>query len=244
MDLPIRLCILFSGGGTTATAIYQACKNGILSGLVEIALAITNKPKAGGIERLAAAGVQPDKIFVLQPHKGEPLEEYGEKVLSLCREHGATLIGQYGWTKLTPNNVVKEFLGRSINQHPGPLDPGHPGFGGQGMRGLAVHEAVLSFSRLTDRLPITKATAQRVGLEYDCGAVLHERPLLIRPDDTAESLSARLLPFEHLVQIETLLMFAENRVREIRPRARLIDPEDIPLLDEAMCLARAKYPHG
>ena len=244
MDTPIRLGILFSGGATTATAIFRACMNGVLKGLVEIVFAATNRPDAGGIERLKAAGLAADRIHVLPTVKGETPDVFGARILRLCGRTQATFLGQYGWTRWTPDNVTRAFEGRMINQHPGPLDPGYPGFGGRGMRGLAVHEAVLQFARMTGRLDFTEATAQRVDQNYDEGKLLHIRTLVIKPDDTAETLSARLLPEEHMTQIETLFKIGVGQQFRFKRRIRLIATGDIPALDEAKRLAIEKYPHG
>src|SRR5437588_342377 len=83
--------------------------------------------------------------------------------------------------------------GRIINQHPGPLDPGRPDFGGKGMFGRRVHAARLLFVNQTGHDFWTEATSQRVAENFNEGPVLNRKQLNILPDDTVETLAARLL---------------------------------------------------
>ena len=205
----MKVALFISGGGTTAEAIIRAAKCGQLAG-VEVACVIASSAEAGGIERAKKAGVPEKDVLILPPKAFPSREEFGEAIIKECRARGVDFVGQYGWLVRTPENVIKAFEGRIVNQHPGPLDPGRPDFGGKGMFGRRVHAARLFFVRAVQRDFWTEATAHRVIAEYDKGAVLCAKRVSILPDDTPESLQARVLPVEHEVQIETLAMFAPS----------------------------------
>jgi folate-dependent phosphoribosylglycinamide formyltransferase PurN len=132
-------------------------------------------------------------------------------------------VGQYGWLPLTPENVVNEYKGMIINQHPAPLDPGNPDFGGKGMYGKAAVYARLLFVKRTNRDFWNEAIAHRVEKEYDKGKVVKALRVPIESDDTVETLYARLYPFEYETQIQTLDDFANGKSYGSRSR-RALDP--------------------
>jgi phosphoribosylglycinamide formyltransferase-1 len=150
----------------------------------------------------------------------------------------------------TPLEVVLHYEGRSINQHPGPLDPDpvrQLDFGGTGMYGRRVHCARLLFLRLGKSLPEdmwTEVSAQRVAKQYDQGALLGIRTVPIELDDDPESLAARALPEEHQLQIDTLAAFADGNVQEYCRPQPLISDRHVSLLLEAKRLAKLIFPKG
>lgn len=237
-----RLAVFASGGGTTMQAIFDAVREGRLSG-IEPVLVVHNKRDAGARAKALAWGLSEDQVLYV-PRRGREHEAYGQELLKILRQHRIDIIGQYGWLALTPPNVVEEFVGRMINQHPGPLDPGHMDFGGRHMHGLAVHCAVLEFNRLVEnRLEYTQATAHLVTPEYDKGALLGTRSLEILPGDTPESLAARLLPLEYELQIDVLQEFVKNgSLIPLPPRSeRLVLPGEEGKLIDARHLAIRRY---
>ncbi len=211
---------------------------------VEPVLVIASKPEAGGIEKAIALGIPKEDVIVVKRKDFDAREEFGKKIIEECKKRGAEFIGQYGWLCLTPENVVKEYEGRIVNQHPGPLDPGRPDFGGKGMFGRAVHCARLEFVKRTNRNYWTEAVSHRVTAEYDQGAVLNSIRVPIEKDDDAEKLQARVLPYEYEVQIKTLQDFADGNVKEITRDEPLIRPEEYGILEECKREAIEKYPKG
>lgn len=236
----LRLMLLISGGGTTALEIIHACQSGRLQH-VEPVCALCSKEEAAGIQRVQSAGVH---TVLALPHLYDSADEFGDHILNICREYRADWIGQYGWMPRTPANVIEAFSGRMINQHPGPLDPGYPDFGGKGMYGRRVHAARLYFVRATKRDFWTEACAQFVALEFDRGAVFHKQTVEITPDDDLIDLQQRVLPVEHHVQIEALEMICEGRVADLTRRERLVRSEEESTLTEAKRAARLLFPHG
>lgn len=239
----MRIALLISGGGTTAASIIQACASGKLSEVTP-ACVIASSSDIDGIARIEALNFLGLKIVVIDPKAFADSETFGEEILKVCQENAVDFIGQYGWLCLTPTNVIAQYEGKMTNQHPGPLDPGRPDFGGKGMFGKRVVAARLLFAQKTAENRWTEATAQRVGTEFDKGAVLHKKQVEILPEDTVESLAARLLPVEHEVQIETLKMFANGTVKEIVRSEPLVKPEEYAILNECKQQAIKLYPQG
>jgi phosphoribosylglycinamide formyltransferase-1 len=235
-----------SGGGSTAAAIFLACLRGRLSGINPECIIVSN-PNAGVIVKAIEAGFsRQNDIFVLNPKDFNYHDEaFGEAILSICKERKIDIIGQYGWKLKTPLNVIEAYKGKMINQHPGPLDPGRPDFGGRGMYGLRVHCARLYYARmLGENEHWTEATAQRVSAEYDQGALLRIRRIGILPSDDPASLQRRLLPHEHEVQIETLEDFMQGRVKEYVRDTPLIPPRHEPILVAAKRIAKLLFPRA
>ena len=131
------------------------------------------------------------------------------------------------------------------NQHPGPLDPGsNRDFGGKRMFGIRVHHAVLNFYRTVGLRGWTEATAHRVAVELDKGAILNSHKLIIRPEHNPVSLQAELLPIEHEVQILTLLNFISGALFE-KPRTEpLVKKEHRFALEMAKTQACMMWPKG
>src|SRR3989338_4157665 len=138
MSTVLRLAMLISGGGTTAAAIIKACRDGLLSG-IEPVLVIASKQNINGIEIVKNLGIPEKDILVIAPKQFPTSEKFGETIIKACRQKNVDIVGQYGWLCKTPVNVIEAFRDRMINQHPGPLDPGRPDFGGPGMYGRRVH---------------------------------------------------------------------------------------------------------
>lgn len=227
----LRLALCISGGGTTALEIIRACKSGRLKGIVP-ACVIASRLDAPGINKALAETI-PTMVIDRVDH-----------IIGVFKTQSIDLIGQYGWLPKMPADVVEAYAGRMINQHPGPLDPGYPDFGGRGMYGRRVHAARLFFVRATKRDFWTEATAQRVAKEYDCGEVLHRQIVPIYPDDDPISLQQRVLPAEHEVQIETLVMFTQNNAQGQVRSERLIRPGEACIFQDAKRSAGLLFPHG
>lgn len=237
-----RVALLISGGGTTARAIIQACKAGRIQATP--ALVIASNAEAGGIQKALEEGIAPEDVMVISRRECRSGERFGQAILSACTQRGIDIVGQYGWMVKTPPNVLVAFPKRMINQHPGPLDPGNPDFGGKGMFGRRVHYARLLFVQQVGRDWWTEATAQWVAEEYDRGAIIGATQVSIFPGDDTDSLQQRVLPVEHELQIETLKRLVEGSVTEIVREQRLVLPGEESLLDWTKQEAATRFPDG
>jgi phosphoribosylglycinamide formyltransferase-1 len=224
-------------------AIIKAVQNSTLKNVIP-SLIIASKESAGGIEKAKKLGIPGKDILVINPRNFKNQEEFGEEILKEFKKRNVDFIGQYGWLVKTPENVCEAYKGMIVNQHPGPLDTGKPNFGGIGMYGMRVHQARLEFVRRTNRAFWTEATAHRVTANFDEGKIVKRKQVPIMPDDTAETLQARVLPIEHQVQIETLKDFSEGKVQEFVREIPLVLPGEEKILEECKQLAIKMYPHG
>ncbi len=239
----MKIALLISGGGTTMQSIIKATQSGVLSG-VEPVLVIASREDAGGIAKAKALAIKDEDIVIIKRKDFDTEEEFGERIIEECKKRNVEFIGQYGWLAKTPANVCEVYKGMIVNQHPGPLDTSRPDFGGVGMYGMRVHEARLQFVRKTNHDWYSEATAHRVTVNFDEGVVLKNKRVVILPDDTAETLQARMLPVEHEVQIELLKDFINNTVSEFHRDIPLVQSVEEVILEECKKKAIEKYPKG
>lgn len=239
----LRIALLISGSGTTMAAIIKACGSGQLPNC-EPVLVISSDKDAGGVAKARALKIKEENIVVINPKDFKTREEFGKKIIAECEKREVNFVGQYGWHWKTPLNVIQRYKDRIVNQHPGPLDTGRPDFGGAGMFGLRVHQARLEFAKKVNRDFWTEATAHRVTENFDEGIILKNRQVPILPYDTAETLSLRVLPVEHEVQIEVLRDFSDNKVREFHREIPLVLPGEEKVLAECKEIAKKLYPNG
>ncbi len=237
------MAMLVSGSGTTMEAVIKACKDGRLQN-VEPGLIISSNPDAGAISKAKALDINEKDILIIDPRKFKTQDECGKMMLEEFKKREINFIAHYGFLRLTPENVVKEFEGRIINQHNGPLDTGKPDFGGPGMYGMRVHETRLEFVRRVNRDFWTEATTHYATLEFDKGKVVKRKQVPILPNDTAEILAARVLPIEHEVQIAALQDFANGTVEEFNREIPLVMLNEEKILQECKLNAIKLYPNG
>ena len=174
--MTMRIAVAVSGRGSNLEALLQALGPGAPARVV---LVLSNRPDAGAISRAAAGGV-PAVVLRTPADPAEWLDQ-------LAR-HAVDLVVLAGYLKLVPAEVIERYRGRILNIHPALL----PAFGGPGMYGRRVHEAVLASGASE-----SGATVHLVDEEYDRGAVLAQARVPVLPGDTPERLAARVLEVEH-----------------------------------------------
>lgn len=198
MSLPkLKLGFLASGNGTSARAIINAIKAGELAG--EARLMVSNNKGATALEFAREAGVPALCI----PTQADP-EGADESLAAELAGHEVELVVLSGYLRKLGPATLGRYGGRIINIHPGPL----PEFGGHGMYGRRVHEAVIAAGARESGVAI-----HLVDEEYDRGPVLAQRSVPVEPGDTAESLEARVTAVEPLFFIETLRRITEGKLR-------------------------------
>lgn len=194
----LRLAVFASGRGSNFKAILAAIQAGTLD--AKAVLLISDQPQAGALQTAAQAGV-PARIIT--PNAFATNGDYGKALLQALSECDSNFIVLAGFMRMIPAAVVKAFSGRIINIHPALL----PSFGGKGMFGLRVHQAVLDYG-----CKVSGATVHLVDENYDTGKPLVQRCVPVYEDDTPESLAARVLKIEHQILPEALQLFAKDRV--------------------------------
>jgi phosphoribosylglycinamide formyltransferase-1 len=178
--------VFASGGGTNLQALLDAFgADGSPDDSCRIALVITDRPEIGALERAERHGVS---TAIIRPKDHDGLEAFGQALLDTLSEHSIDIIALAGYLKLIPENVVRAFRNKIINIHPGPL----PGFGGSGMWGHHVHDAVIKAN-----VQVSGPTIHFVDERYDTGPIIAQWPVPVFSDDTPDSLAARVLKYEH-----------------------------------------------
>jgi phosphoribosylglycinamide formyltransferase 1 len=168
--------VAISGHGSNLGALHRALET---SAAAEIVLVISDRPDAPGLERARGWDVSTEVL-------PDPTDEAGW--LALLRRYSVDLVVLAGYLKLVPADVIAAFRGRIINVHPALL----PAFGGKGMYGRRVHEAVLASGAHE-----TGATVHLVDESYDHGARLAQARVPVLPGDSPELLARRVLEAEH-----------------------------------------------
>jgi len=176
-----RVAVLASGGGSNLQAILDHFDALGAQASGEVALVASDRAGAGALRRAQGRGAA-------TAHLARPAD--GAALLALLDEHAIDLVVLAGYLKLVPPAVVRRFRGRMLNVHPSLL----PAFGGPGMYGLRVHQAVLDAGAR-----VSGATVHFVSEEFDRGAIVAQWPVPVFEEDGPETLAARVLRVEHLL---------------------------------------------
>ena len=149
-------------------------------------LVASNRADAGALARARADNVP--AVVIERPGDGPALR-------AMLESHGVECIALAGYLKLVPREITERWRGRIVNIHPALL----PKFGGAGMYGRRVHEAVIAAGERE-----SGATVHQVDEAYDRGAIIAQERVPVEPGDTPDSLAARVLAAEHRLYPRTL----------------------------------------
>lgn len=202
----MKLGILFSGRGTNLAALIEACKDETYP--AEIAIAISNNPSAEGIALAEAAGVP---VQVINHKEFEDRDTFDAALDSTLKEAGVELVCNAGFMRILTSGFVKSWHNRQLNIHPSLL----PAF-----KGLHVHDRVLQSG-----VRLTGATVHFVRDEMDEGPIVAQVAVPVDPDDTVETLTARVLEAEHQIYPMAIRLVAEGKARVQGERVAV---EDVP----------------
>ena len=191
-----RIAVLASGGGTNLQALLDHFDALGDERAGEVVVVASDRRDAGALARAAARGVPTATIQTPAAPGAQHLE-------AILDEHRIDLVALAGYLRLVPIETVDRFRGRIVNVHPALL----PAFGGPGMYGARVHQAVLDAGTT-----ISGVTVHFVDRAYDRGPIIAQWPVPVHPDDTAASLAARVLRVEHLLYPIAVNAVAAGRV--------------------------------
>jgi phosphoribosylglycinamide formyltransferase-1 len=170
--------VLISGRGSNLQALIDAISDGRLN--ARIGLVIANRPGAAGLERARQAGIE----AIVIDHKAFPSrDDFDRALVAELRARGVTVVCLAGFMRLVGAPLVDAFPNAILNIHPSLL----PAFPGVDAQRQAVEHGV----------KVAGATVHLVTLELDAGPIVLQAPVAVRDDDTAETLSARILIEEH-----------------------------------------------
>jgi phosphoribosylglycinamide formyltransferase-1 len=186
----VRIAVFISGGGSNLQALIDGSKAGILS--AKIVWVVSSSIKAYGLTRAKNEGIE---AFVFKQKKYPSPEAAADDLLNKLQERKIDYIALAGYLRLLPLNVVAAYSKRIVNIHPALL----PKYGGKGMYGHHVHEAVLASGDKE-----SGATVHLVDEIFDHGKILDQVRVPILPNDTPDSLAERVLEQEHKLYPRTL----------------------------------------
>jgi len=178
-----RIAVLASGGGSNLQAILEYLDQLGDRRAGSVVLVASDRPASGALARARSRGIASIEIENRARTSGVPLGQ-------ALDEHGIDLVVLAGYLRLVPVDVVREYDGRLINVHPALL----PAFGGPGMYGLRVHQAVINAGAR-----VSGVTVHQVNEEFDRGAIIAQWPVPVLAGDDAERLAARVLRVEHVL---------------------------------------------
>lgn len=206
MSFPIA--VLLSGSGTTLQNLLTHIRTGTLP--VRIVAVIASKPNVLGVARARDAGLP---THVVERNRFASVDAFSAATFAICREAGAQLVCMAGYLQLL--HIPADYQGKVLNIHPSLL----PAFGGRGMYGHHVHEAVLHYGA-----KISGCTVHFADNEYDHGPIVLQRSVPVADDDTPDTLAARVFQEECAAYPEAVRAYAEGRLRQHGRHVRILPP--------------------
>jgi phosphoribosylglycinamide formyltransferase-1 len=186
--------VLISGEGTNLQALIDAVAARRIAG--EIALVVSDRAAARGLERARAAGIPAEHLAA---RRGAERAVYDRALAELLDVHAPDLVVLAGFMRILTPEFVARFAGRTLNLHPSLL-PKYPGLG--------THRLVLE-----NRDPVHGATVHFVTAALDAGPAVIQYRMAVRPSDTIDSLVARVHAGEHVILPRAVDWFVTGRLR-------------------------------
>lgn len=199
MAKELSVAVFASGSGSNFQALLDKKAEGKLH--VSFSLLIGNNSTAPALERARTNGI--DTLHLGPSHFADQ-NAYAARLLDELDSHAADLIVLAGYMKMIPAAVVRKYHNRIMNIHPALL----PSFGGKGMYGLRVHEAVLAYGA-----KVSGVTVHFVDEQYDHGPVILQQTVPVLDGDDAKRLAARVLQAEHANYWRAVEAFARGMIR-------------------------------
>ncbi|MBI9016014.1 MAG: phosphoribosylglycinamide formyltransferase [Phycisphaerae bacterium] len=193
----LRLGVLLSGGGRTMVNIDECIKAGQLD--AEIVCVISSRREVAGVDRSRKIGIEPE--FVRKKDLPD-IEKFSNRIVETLDEAKVDLVLQCGWLCLW--HIPEHYENKVMNIHPGLL----PEFGGQGMYGHHVHEAVIAAGKNE-----SGCTVHFVNNEYDAGPVILRRSCPVFATDDADILAERVFQQECAAYPQAIKLFGDGRLK-------------------------------
>lgn len=186
----MNIAVFASHGGSDLQAIIDGCKNNKIN--ARVAVVISNNGNSMALQRAADEEIPADHLSAKKFGSEEIL---AEKILSVLSEYHVDMIFLAGYMRMLHVSVLEKYHNRIFNIHPALL----PKFGGKGMYGMNVHNAVIEAGETE-----TGVTIHRVNAEYDSGEIVAQTKVPVMENDTPETLAARVLEREHEFLVEVI----------------------------------------
>lgn len=193
-----KIAVFASGGGTDFQSIIDANER---ENFCEIEYLVASKPNIGAIQRAEKHGIKP----LVFDKTTETKEEFYARVAKTLKGAGVEFIVLAGWLLVVPASFIKEFENAIINIHPSLI----PSFCGMGYYGIHVHEKAIEYG-----VKLSGATVHFVEADVDGGAIIMQRAVPVEPEDTPETLQARILKEEHKMLPECVKLLCQGKVEK------------------------------
>ena len=190
----IRIAVLASGRGTNLQAIIDKIKDGKING--QIIIVISDNPEAYALKRANNNQIETQVVCYRQYQRKR---EYEQEILRLLKNYNIDLIVLAGYMRLLSPAFIKEYRYRIINIHPALL-PSFPG--------LHAQRKALEYG-----VKISGCTVHFVDEGMDTGPIILQKSVEVKQSDDEESLSNRILKYEHQLLPEAIRLFAQNKIQ-------------------------------
>jgi formyltetrahydrofolate-dependent phosphoribosylglycinamide formyltransferase len=202
----MNLAVLASGGGTTLQNLIDRIAARTLD--ANIKLVISSRPNIAALDRAASAGIP---AHVVDRKSFDTPAKFSQPIFRLIDDQGVDLICLAGWLSML--EIPPRYAGRVMNIHPALL----PSFGGRGMYGAKVHEAVLAHG-----CKVSGCTVHFVDEKYDNGPIILQRVCPVLEDDTPESLAHRVFEEEQVAYPQAIRLFRQSRLNIVGRRVQIL----------------------
>ena len=186
----MNIAVFASHGGSDLQAIIDGCKDGRINATV--AVVISNNRESMALQRSNSEGI-PSYHMSAQRYGSE--EALAKEILNVLDQYSIDMVFLAGYMRMLHISILEKYNNRIFNIHPALL----PKFGGKGMYGMNVHNAVIQAGETE-----TGVTIHRVNAEYDSGEIVAQTKVSVYENDTPETLAARVLEREHEFLVEVI----------------------------------------
>ncbi|NLE30375.1 MAG: phosphoribosylglycinamide formyltransferase [Phycisphaerae bacterium] len=201
----IKLAVLISGGGRSLLNMIERIDAGTLPASIE--LVISSRADAKGLQIAAQAGIATCVITA----KGKSIDQFSEEITAELDRAKPELVCLAGF--MCFYKIPDHYHGKVMNIHPALL----PAFGGKGMYGHHVHEAVIAAG-----CKVTGCTVHFADNHYDQGPIIIQRAIPVQEDDTPDTLATRVFEEEKIAYPEAIELFAQGRLKIEGRRVRIV----------------------
>lgn len=194
-----RIAVLASGNGSNFQALIDACKAGDING--EIVILVSNKRHAYAITRAREAGIE---VLVMEPEKFKSRTLHCATIAKALNERNIDLVLLAGYMLKLEPCMTRAFPNHILNIHPALL----PKYGGKGMYGRHVHEAVIKAQEKE-----SGCTVHIVDDIFDNGPILAQAKVSVEPSDTPETLAEKIHPIEHKLYVSVVRDVCSGKIK-------------------------------
>ena len=191
-----KIAVFASGGGTDFQSIIDANES---EQFCKIEYLVASKPEIGAINRAEKHGIN----TLVYDKTTETKDEFYIRIAKELKLAGVEYVVLAGWLLVVPASFIQAFEDAVINIHPSLI----PSFCGMGYYGLRVHKAAIDYG-----VKLSGATVHFVEADVDGGAIIMQRAVSVEPDDTPETLQAKILKEEHTMLPECVKLLCQGKV--------------------------------